>query len=134
MILYANMFAPMLEADPSFDPAWRAFCEKWRDLAEPPFYLALNALARHLIAQLEAGDTARFDAVFDVVERWHLEGDEYVREAATVGLLEDLQDKKLHTSTQAAAFRPWLRPESLLWWEGVEDYWAGKTTLITKRA
>ena len=28
----------------------------------------------------------------EVIERWHLEGDDYVREAATVGLLEDLQN------------------------------------------
>jgi hypothetical protein len=133
MITHADMFAPILEADPTFEGAWRAFSDKWRDQVEPPLYLALNALARHLIAQLEAGDTASFDAVFDVVERWHVEGDDYVREAATVGLLEDMQDMKLHASTDPAAFRPWLRQESLLWWQGVEDFWAGRTARITKR-
>ncbi|WP_018428669.1 hypothetical protein [Hoeflea sp. 108] len=134
MITNTDMFAPMLEADPGFQDAWNTFSDKWRDHLEPPFYLALNALARHLIARLEAGDTASFDAVFDVVERWHVEGDDYVREAATIGLLEDLQNTKLHMSTDPAAFRPWLRPESLLWWEGVEDFWAGRTPLVTKRA
>lgn len=37
--------------------------------AEPPLYLVLDDLARYLVARLEAGEAARFDAIFDVVER-----------------------------------------------------------------
>jgi hypothetical protein len=133
MITQSDMFALLLKADPTFEPAWREFCDEWRDHSQPPLYLALSALATHLIAQLETRDTASFDAVFDVVERWHVEGDDYVREAATVGLLEDLQNMNLHTSTHPAAFRPWLRHESLLWWEGVEAFWAGQIPYITNR-
>lgn len=89
-----------------------------------PEYLALAALARHLIACLQAGDTGRFGNVFDVVERWHLEGEHYVKQAATVGLLEDLQNENLHDTTKPTDFLPWLRPESKRYWDKVERFWA----------
>jgi hypothetical protein len=84
----------------------------------------LADLAHHLIGQLEAGATNRFEAVFDVVERWHVEGDDYVREAATVGLLEDLQNASLHTATSPDDFVPWLRPETRRWWQKVDAFWS----------
>jgi hypothetical protein len=62
--------------------------------------------------------------VFAVVERWHVEGDSYVREAATIGLLEDLQNENLHSSTVPKDFEVFLGPESLKWWRKVERLWA----------
>jgi len=114
----------MLEACPSFRPAWHAFLQEWRSDEDKPLYLALGDLARHLIAMLAARDTAGLVAAFDVVERWHLEGDGYVREAATVGLLEDLQNENLHATTAPADLERFLRPESLKWWRKVDRFWS----------
>jgi len=61
-------------------------------LGDLPLYLALGDFAWHLIGMLERGETASLPAVFAAVERLHAEGEHYVREAATVGLLEALQN------------------------------------------
>src|SRR5262245_33190674 len=93
MLRSDEMMNPMLESCPTFATSWQEFMSEWQD--DPnglPIYLALSDLARHLIAMLERGDTESFPAIFAVVERWHRDGDPYVREAATVGLLEDLQN------------------------------------------
>ncbi|WP_223736984.1 DUF7674 family protein [Ensifer adhaerens] len=119
----SNMFEPLLRAAPSFGEPWAAFQEEYRDDDHPPLYLALAELACHLIKKLEAGDTRHFGAVFDVVERWHTNGDAYVREAATVGLLEDLQNVNLHRETSPDGFVRWLGPESLGWWIRVREFW-----------
>ncbi len=119
-----NMFEPLLQADPSFCEKWETFQEEYRSDDELPLYLALSELARHLILNLETGNTHRFDAVFDVVERWHIRGDPYVKEAATVGLLEDLQNGHLHRKTRSGDFLPWLQPETLRWWTKVHEFWA----------
>jgi hypothetical protein len=126
MISREHMFDPLLVADQSFEPTWRAFVAEWSDEQENelPSYLALAELARHLITKLERGETADFPAVFDVVEQWHLQGDAYVREAATIGLLEDLQNSGLHRQTQPGDFEPWLRPESKRCWDKVERFWS----------
>jgi len=130
-IPYERMFEPLLVADPSFQPAWDRFLDEWCDKkGDLPLYLALSSLARHLIGRLAAGDTQAFPAVFDVVERWHLEGDPYVREAATIGLIEDLQNDGLHHTTQPADFERWLRPVSRNFWEQVEKYWSDGTPIL----
>ena len=126
-----HMFEPLLVADSSFQPAWERFLDEWRDeKVELPLYLALCDLARHLIGKLAAGDTRAFPAVFDVVERWHIEGDPHVQEAAAIGLLEDLQNEGLHQTTRPADFECWLRPVSREYWERVEKYWADGTPII----
>jgi hypothetical protein len=118
-----TMMAPMLEACPSFRPAWEEFVEEWRSEPEQPLYLALGSLARHLIAALSIRDVPTMSRAFAVVERWLLEGDHYVREAATVGLLEDLQNTNLHEATSPSDFEPYLLPKSLKSWRDVARFW-----------
>ncbi|HEY9219448.1 MAG TPA: hypothetical protein VIO94_15485 [Phenylobacterium sp.] len=118
------MFEPLLEADPTFEPAWRAFLSDWEGEADLPHYMALGDLARHLIDRLKCGDIEGFPAVFDVVEQWHRHGDHDVREAATVGLLESLQNTNLHSSTAPSEFEPWLGPETRRWWEKLHRFWS----------
>jgi len=124
MISKEEMMDAMLEACPSFEPDWRAFLEEWRFDADKPLYIALSALARHLIGMLAARDTVGLIDAFRVVERWHLEGDAYVREAASIGLLEDLQNSNLHESTSPADLERFLLPESLRWWRKIDLLWS----------
>ena len=91
----------------------------------PPVYLALTDFARHLIGRLEANAVGTFDAVFDLVERWHLEGDHDVAEAAAIGLLEDLQNENLYASASPKDFEPWLKPRSALSWAELNRAWNG---------
>jgi len=127
-----EMFAPLLAADPSFLPHWQAFLEDWGDDAEPPLYLALGELSRHLAYQLRAGDVANFEAVFAVVERWHTHGDAWVREAATIGLLEGLQGTldllescRRGDDPPVPLVTPWLGPETQRWWDRLIRFWDG---------
>lgn len=127
----SNMFKPLLEADPSFQRKWEEFQYEYRSDNELPHYLALSDLARHLIESLETGNTQRFDAIFNVVELWHLNGDSYVQGAATVGLIEDLQNTNLHRGkTRPEDFLPWLQPETLRWWGRVHDFWTSGKPLV----
>ena len=123
MITQFEMIPLMLSACPSFESKWREFLDHWRDEHEPPLYLALSDLARHLIEMLAHNDVASFPEVFAVVERWHVEGDSFVAEAATVGLLEALQNTNLHQSTDPEQFRSYLLPESSKWWDKLHGFW-----------
>jgi hypothetical protein len=117
------MMPLMLAACPSFEDTWRRFQNEWRDEADPPLYLAMADLARHLIDMLARQDVAAFPQIFAVVERWHIEGSPYVAEAATVGLLEDLQNAGLHKTTTPEQFRPYLLPISASWWDKLYEFW-----------
>ena len=114
----------MLDACPSFTPTWQSFLDQWRGEDDLPLYVVLGDLARHLIGLAERGESAELPAAFRVVERWHLEGDEYVRTAATVGLLEGLQNYNLHTgATDPAQFRAMLGLESARRWDDLAASW-----------
>jgi hypothetical protein len=118
------MFEPMLAVCPSFAPAWAEFRAEWeKRRVDLPVYIALDELARHLIERLRSGATEEFPAVFQVVERWHCEGDHYVREAVTIGLLESIQNNASHAGSDLGAFDRWLLPESKKWWDKLNRFW-----------
>jgi hypothetical protein len=126
-----TMFEPLLEADPSFRVRWDEFLADWGDEPDPPLYLALSSLARHVLAILEAGDTQRASAILTVVERWHVDGDAYVQEAATIGLLEALQGHALK-SKPGSSVEPCLGPESRRWWDKLNRFWSGDPSALAE--
>lgn len=128
MIQRHVMFEPLLAADPSFQPRWNAFLADWGDEPELPFYLVLRSLAEHLLKRLEDKDTEGFGRIFDVVERWHTEGDAYVREAASIGLLEALQDKSGGSGIRPTTVEPWLGRESERSWRMLDRFWEGNAS------
>jgi len=119
----------LVQACPSFEPEWQRFRDEWRDEDELPLYLSLGEFACHIINLLSRGDTARFPAIFNTVERLHVDGDDYVREAVTIGVLESLQNLNLHSTTEPEQFRPFLRPNSERWWNKLYDFWEKGTLL-----
>ena len=125
MIRREAMFEPLLAADPSFQPRWAEFLAEWGDEPDLPLYLALSSLAEHLLKRLKGRDTEGFDRIFAVVERWHTEGDAYVSEAASIGLLESLQNLSGGSGRRPTTVEPWLGPESRRWWQKLDRFWEG---------
>lgn len=114
---------PMLvEACPSFGEAWAEL--QSQDEAELT-YVCISRFIRHLRELHQAGDVSGFSGVADVIERFHVEGDTFVSEAATVGFLEGLLGEP-----GAEFFAPFLGPESRKWLSEVEAFWRGERHYI----
>lgn len=120
-----EMFELILAADPSFRPRWVHFSDEWGEDAHAPLYLALSSLAEHIAECLRTGSTDNFGAVFSVVERWQIEGDAYVREAASIGLLESLQNLLGGSDRKEMTVERWLGPESRRRWDTLDRFWDG---------
>lgn len=129
MISRGEMMTPILAACPSFRPLWHDFLNEWKDDKNPPEYLAIADLVRHVIELYTKGDVASVQKVFDVVERWHIEGDAYVKEAATIGFIEDIQNTNLHSTTSPTDFEKFLGVESRKWWLRVHEFWEKGTPI-----
>ena len=137
MIGPSEMFTPLLKADPTFESRWRSFLADYAGEPELPLYIALGELAQHLIDRQRSGDTQGFDKVFAVVETWHVEGDGYVSEAASIGFLEHLQNllggndrAKGLEGVRPSDFEPYLGPETRRWWEKMYRFWEGDTAAL----
>jgi hypothetical protein len=108
---------------------------EWKDYPDGlPQYLALSELAQHVIGMLERDETDGVRTIFDVVESWLLDGDPYVKEAATVGFLEDIQNIRLHNGyTSPDDFMELLLPETEYWWSKVQDFWVQGKPIVDDR-
>lgn len=117
----------LLEACPSFQADWD---EHRRYYGAPLPYVALGDLAHHLLRLHLRNEADVFPAVARVIERLHVEGDGYVREAATIGLLEGIQNVWSNNNVDPELFAAHLLPESIRWWRSLNDFWNGKSKFV----
>ena len=93
-------------------------------------YVTLGDFARHLSQLSQQGCTQGFPEVARVIERLHVEGDGYVREAATIGLLEGVQNVWANNGVDPELFFPYLHPVSAKWWRSLNDFWNGRSKFV----
>jgi hypothetical protein len=122
----------LIGASPSFERSddWTEFWKDYGDEQEVLHYLLVAAFVRHLINLKLTNNTAEFNAIFELVEEMHILGDSYVRNLATVGILEGLQNMNLHhDGTSPDDFVRFLGPVSKWWWDELYWFWDGKGLL-----
>jgi hypothetical protein len=133
VITKSDMMAVLVAASPGFAAEWEAFRREWADqINDLPLYPVLGDFARHVVALLERNDPEALTRVFDAIESLHVNGDHYVREAATIGLLENLQNTNLHPTTGPDQLRPFLQSESLRWWDRLDSFWRGNHRALSE--
>jgi hypothetical protein len=121
------MIPLLVEACPSF----RVVLEEHRRCNDEDIpYLILGDFARHLLQLHREGRNEVFGAVMQVIERLHVEGDHYVREAATIGLLEAILNIWDHEGVNPTLFARYLLPVSAKWWQSLNDFWSGKIRFV----
>ncbi len=125
MITKEEMLPMLVEACPSFADKWQEHMEEYHDEDNFLPYIALGAFARHLIGLYRENKTSEFEKVFQVVEKLHIEGEHYVREAATIGLLEGIQNIAGNTNLDPEIFYNYLEPVSSKWWNELNKFWNG---------
>jgi hypothetical protein len=107
-----------------------SFAEKWEEYkASVPWgrelvYLDISAFASHVGDLVESRSLHELPAVFTVVERFITEGEPYVREAAVVGVLEDLRD------VDEEHLLPYFGSETAKWWREMKEFFAGRRRYI----
>jgi hypothetical protein len=86
-------------------------------------YVVLGDFARFLLEAFQRNDETLLNKAAMLIERLHLEGDGYVKEAATIGLLEGIQNTWGDLGVEPEEFEPYLLPESRLWWKSLNRFW-----------
>lgn len=118
---------------PLLREACPSFAERWSTIRESSFhlnddgsrlhYIDAGEFARHLIDLQKSGSTEEFPAVFGVIERLLLEGDDDVVTLAVVGYLEDIQTIAGNNALDPVVFVPFLGPEGRKSWDEVNAFW-----------
>jgi hypothetical protein len=113
----------LVTACPSFEAAWS---EHQAEYGSEVLYVAAGAFAHHLLELHNSNATSTFPAVATAIERLHVEGTPWVREFATVGVLEAVQNVWVNSGTDPEEFGRHLGPASRHWWEGLNNFWRGE--------
>ena len=120
MITKEQVMPLLLDACPSFTEKWQKHLAYWD--GKNLLYNDLSEFNAHLFELHKNKQVEEFPEVFDVVEKLHLEGDDHVKEAATIGLLEGIQNAASH----AEDFVQYLGTESEKRWFQLNDFWQGR--------
>jgi hypothetical protein len=124
MINEEEIIPILLKASPAFGKVL-AECED-KDL----IYVVLGDFARHMLELHKAGQVEVLKSVAEAIERFELNGDNYVREATTIGLLEGIQNVWGNDNVNPELFRSFLLPESLRWWDELNAFWRGERRCV----
>lgn len=133
MIVADEVMSLLLAACPSFAPDWEALKDDplHSDGTDRLHYLDASQFARHLVALWVAGEAAEVQAALGVIERMHVEGDDYVQELATIGYLEAIQGAvERAQGCDIGGFVGLLGPESSRWWQGLDEFWSGRASTV----
>jgi hypothetical protein len=122
------MIPILLNACPSFQKKWDEHGAE--DNGEILYYVALGDFARHLLELYQQHNTDTFPSIACAIEQLYLEGDHYVREAATIGLLEGIMNGWGNSGVDPEQFSSYLLPISLKWWRSLRDFWDGKSKFV----
>jgi hypothetical protein len=122
MIEQHEVLQALVDACPSFSKdAQEHVAEYGNDL----LYVAAGAFARHLLVLQEEGHTSSLQGASSAIEHLHIQGSPWVREFATIGLLEGVQNTWTHSGTDPELFAQYLGPESARWWISLNNFWSG---------
>jgi len=121
----------LVQACPTFAAARDAHVAEY---GNDVLYVAAGEFAHHLLA-LQLGDaTSCFAEVGATIERMHTDGTPEVKELATIGVLEGIQNVWGHSSVSPDEFLQYLGPESHSWWQGLNNFWSGKAPVVRSGA
>lgn len=120
----------LVAACPSFTLKWEQYTREYVDEEDYLPYVALCEFNNHIFELYTSGSIEEFSSVFAEIERLHLEGEPYVKEAATIGCLEGLQNIMGNRGMDADVLLPFLGPESRKWWDQLNKFLNGEISYI----
>jgi hypothetical protein len=90
-------------------------------------YFFAGEFVRHLTSKNALAERNEFPAVFAMIEKLLQQGDDFVINWATIGILESFQNEALHLSnSKPDDFEKYLHPVSKWWWEELNLFWMRK--------
>ncbi|MFA4137720.1 MULTISPECIES: hypothetical protein [unclassified Brevibacillus] len=126
MIQKHEVIELFLSACPSYKERWLHFVsETYDDSEEHLPYIDVSDFAQHVDELYQQQKLTEFPMIFEVLEMLHINGDDYVKELATIGFLESLLGCEISSSIEC-----FLMPISLKWWISLNKFMSGESRYV----
>lgn len=116
-----EMLEHLLKVCPSAKDRWSAHLEWW-GTKKIGYYNDMAVFALHVVESYQTDQMDELPQFFESVEQFITNGDDKVRDLATIGLLEDIQDIASERLGRYDMFEQWLGPISQRAWKELEQY------------
>jgi hypothetical protein len=123
MIEQSDSMEVLVASCPTFRENWEQHLVEW---GNGVLFVAAGAFAEHLLSLHMAKDESSFPKVAAAIERLHNEGTPAVKELATVGVLEGIQNFWANRGADPEVFGRYLEPESRRRWDNLNASWTVK--------
>lgn len=128
MIPVRDIVPKLLLACPTAKPAWDDHVESWAG-QKRGHYNDISVFAHHIVNSFREARTEEFPEFFATLEELLQDGDAEVKDLASIGIIEDIQNIASHEEHGYQVFERWLGPLSHHAWREVEIIWEGKSGL-----
>lgn len=126
MIARDACMAMILGLCPGFQDRWHAYLEYW-DQEPPGVCLDLSEFARYIVDLVSEGRHEELPAIFALIEKLVVEGDDQVATAATTCCLENLINISGTDRLPPESFVPLLGPESRAYCQAWDEFTGVRT-------
>lgn len=121
----------LIKASPSYKQRSENYMqENYEEGEERNIYLEISDFVDHFIDLFRSGNLIECISILEAVEKLHVNGDEFVKELATIGFLEDLQNQLGNYQIYKKPIEILLWPETRIWWDHLNNFWDGKTKYV----
>lgn len=121
----------VLESLYKFSPEFRKIVFMEYDEEERQLeYIIVGRYAKFLVDRYKDYPLTDFSREAEFIENLLLQDDSYVRELATIGFLEGIQNIWGNNDVDPNQFYKYLLPEGRKWWKELERFWNGEVKYV----
>ncbi len=126
MITAQECMQLVLSEVPGFRDAWQRHLDYWE--GEPAGLCNdMTAFSRYVSDLIAQGNTHDLPAIFNLIEKLMVEGDEQVKDAAATCFIENLLNRASSGAIDARTFAPLLGKESLAYARAWDEFSGART-------
>jgi len=122
MLTVDELVPEFLARCPGLKSDWDRHLEFWGD-EERGTFNDMAVIAHYLVACYEQQQLNEFPAAFSLLERCFADGDDQAKEAATIGIIEDIQNISSNREFGPQVFESWLGPQTKKAWDQLAAAW-----------
>ena len=96
-------------------------------------YNIFSLLARYVEDLLKNKQNQEIQSIFNLVEIWHINGDDLLQEATTIGFVEEIISLNPKHNYKDEEFLPFMGKETKFWVKQVKGFWEDGTIIKDER-
>lgn len=93
-------------------------------------YIVAGSFARFLLDSYKENKTQILKSAAEFIEELYIKGNDKVKELATIGYLEGIQNVWGNNDTEPAIYYEYLLPESRKWWNQLNKFWNAEVKYV----